>query len=61
MKPEDGFYSGRLRKLFRSDDPAWKYQRPPEEPPTPDAVRNARGQGMGKGATRGRSGEGAEA
>ncbi len=60
MKPLSGAISARLRKLLSPTDPAWTAKRQGEAPPSPAAVRNASGRGLGKGATRKRSGEGAE-
>lgn len=61
MEELGGKISDKLRATLKADDPAWTAKRQGEAPPSDDAVRNARGQGLGKGATRGRSGEGAEA
>lgn len=60
MKPLSGTISDRLRKLFAPGDPAWTAKRQGEAPPSAKAVRSAQGRGLGKGATRKRSGEGAE-
>jgi hypothetical protein len=60
VKSLGGVISDRLRKLFEPNDPAWTAKRQGEAPPSTKAIRSAKGQGLGKGATRKRSGEGAQ-
>lgn len=60
MKALSGIISDRLRKILSPNDPAWTAKRQGDPPPSPSAVRNASGRGLGKGATRKRSGEGAQ-
>lgn len=59
MKFLSGIISDRLRKQLSPTDPAWTAKRAGEAPPSPATVRAAKGRGLGKGATRQRSGEGA--
>ncbi len=59
MEKLNGKISDKLRAKLAADDPAWSAKRHGEEPPTVESVRNAEGHGMGDGATRRRSGEGA--
>lgn len=67
-KPKSQPLSGKISDRIRSKG---EDQLPPdvrvtrklprhEELPSPDAVRHGSGQGLGHGATRGRSGEGAQ-
>lgn len=60
MRPLSGVISDRLRKLLGANDPAWGGKRQGEAPPSPSSIRSAQGRGLGKGATRKRSGEGAK-
>lgn len=59
MPALSGKISDKLRKLFAPGDSAWSAKRHGEAPPSSKAIRSAKGQGLGKGATRKRSGEGA--
>lgn len=59
MKPLRGVISDRLRKLLAPGDPAWEPKRQGDAPPSAKAVRGASGYGLGRGATRKRSGKGA--
>lgn len=61
MEKLGGKISDKLRAKFDPSDPVWTAKRQGEAPPSADSIRHAEGHGVGNGATRRRSGEGAEA
>jgi hypothetical protein len=56
----NGKISDRLRRQLSPTDPAWTAKRSGAEPPSAESVRTGEGHGLGQGAARARSGEGAQ-